>query len=374
MTQRRTTVWRVLLLTCVLALVVAACGDEGSTDTSAANGEGDTATIGSTLEEIETLAREESRLIFYTADGNDAVLAAVAKAFEAKYGVAVVYYKSTNAPLLERFLADSTRGEAPDVLLLSVAADYRGLIEDGMIAEYEISGIDELDPSIVADAPHAYPYTSYTFGLAYNTNLVGDLDPSEFGTWMDDVLIPEYADQMGMPDPNTVGGAFNATWTLRQALGDDGWASWQEAMGALNPRLFPSNLPLSDAIAAGEVSMGFIWDAIAATQIAAGAPMKLAYPSPTPSSYGLVGVVEEATNPNAARLFVDWFMSAEAQQLWTDIYNSTSTNVNVNPSPLFADLEWYERPESITFMGAHPNADERSAHLDEFNQLVAGQP
>jgi ABC-type Fe3+ transport system substrate-binding protein len=360
-------------ITAILAagVISSACGGGGVTPGASDKSPG-ASTAETSLAQLATLAKQEATLSFFTADGNDAVLAAVSKAFQEKYGVAITPYKTTNGPLLQRFLADSARGTPPDVLLLSTPSDMQGLVKDGYLAKYQISSQSQYPSELLTDAPYVYPYTSYPFAIIFNTTLAGGTDPSQFDTW-DKVFVDKWRGRFGMPDPNVVGGAFNATWSMRKKLGDAGWKAFQEKLAKLQPRTYPSNLPMNDAIASGDLSLGWGWDANASVNISKGAPMAISYPAPTASSYGLVGVVAKAAHPNAARLFLDWFMSAEGQTLWTNTYGSTSTNTTVKPPSQLTTQTWYKPATSVVFAPVGPTADQRQAHLDEYNKIVLGK-
>src|SRR5204862_1146986 len=104
------------------------------------------------------------------------------------------------------------------------------------------------------------------------------------------------------------------TWTRimfeRQVLGEDYW----KKQAATVPVLYPSGAPLSDALVRGEVVIApLLYNAIYPKK-RDGAPVEIFFaPEGAPVNPYASGGPKTATHPNAAKLFLNWRLSAEGQ-------------------------------------------------------------
>jgi iron(III) transport system substrate-binding protein len=153
-----------------------------------------------------------------------------------------------------------------------------------------------------------WPTIANGWCIAYNTELVKQ--PPR--TWMD-LCKPEYGKGL---IGQVVGPSGGNSWTRimfeRQVLGEDYWAR----QAATLPRLFASAAPAADALVRGEVGIApLIYDIIHPKR-RDGAPVGIIFgPEGVPTTYFASGIPKTAPHPAAARLFLDWFLSAEGQQL-----------------------------------------------------------
>ena len=96
----------------------------------------------------------------------------------------------------------------------------------------------------------------------------------------------------------------------RQTFGEDYWTK----QAATQPVLFGSAAPSSDALVRGEISIAVALYNIVYVKKRDGAPVEINFPSDgVPLVYYAAGVTRTAANPNAAKLFLNWCMSAEGQ-------------------------------------------------------------
>jgi iron(III) transport system substrate-binding protein len=97
----------------------------------------------------------------------------------------------------------------------------------------------------------------------------------------------------------------------RLVLGPTYWTK----QAAVKPRLFPSGAPLSSTLVQGEVQIAPLIFNIVFPKQRDGAPVKVFYPKEgLPICPYASGIPKTDKNPNAARLFLDWYLSAEGQE------------------------------------------------------------
>lgn len=112
-----------------------------------------------------------------------------------------------------------------------------------------------------------------------------------------------------------IAGSGGTTWTKamfqRKVLGEDYW----KAVAAVEPRLYESNGPLATAVVSGEVQVAMLLVNASLPLKKDGAPIEVVYPAEgMPTTPGAAGITKTAANPNAAKLFLDWFLSLEDQR------------------------------------------------------------
>jgi iron(III) transport system substrate-binding protein len=149
--------------------------------------------------------------------------------------------------------------------------------------------------------------------LAYNTRMVS---PAEMLNRYTDLLLPRWKDKIGMNSNNIM---FLAA--MMSFFGKEKGMDFLQKLAAQNPQVRGGGTLLVTLLAAGEFPMVFsINENNVENFKLKGAPiewMRLADPF-----YGEtvpVGIMAGAAHPNAARLFVDFVLSKEGQELFRDL-------------------------------------------------------
>lgn len=164
-------------------------------------------------------------------------------------------------------------------------------------------------------------------GIAYNPNIV---KPEDAPKKWEDLLDPKWKDAMNVKVSNS-GLQMSAWYVLKPILGD----AYFNKLGDNKPRAFDSYVQQYGRIIDGQDK------AIMAAQYsgfvefkAKGAPIAFVAPETgLPSAQQTVGIVADAPNPNAARLFMDWFLSAAGQKVYAEVLFNHSPREDVAPPP-----------------------------------------
>lgn len=170
-------------------------------------------------------------------------------------------------------------------------------------------------------------------GIAYNPNVVTpDQAPK---TWQE-AISPKWADAITVK--LSTSGLQHVSWfELRRLYGPDYWKNF----GELKPKGFDSYVQQYDRLVNQQDKI------IHTAQYAGylewkkkGAPVAFVAPEAglpaTPESWG---IVTEGPNPNAARLFVDWFLSEPGQKAMSDNLFNHSARHGASPPPGGEPLE-----------------------------------
>ncbi|BBK31732.1 iron(III) transport system substrate-binding protein [Stella humosa] len=253
--------------------------------------------------ELVDAANKEGKLVLYTAlllDSEQIVM----KEFNKKFPrVKVDIVRAPGARLFTRIETEAAAGKlGADVIDMT----DRGLAKrmEGVFADYAPPNADQWNKETMI-SPKLWSRTTHVYGLAYNTALVKDPPKS----WQD-MTKPAYKGRMGL----VIAGSGGTTWTTamyqRKVLGEGYW----KAVADVEPRLYESNGPLATAVVSGEVQVAMLLVNGSLPLKLDGAPIEVVYPTEgMPTTPGAAGITKTAVNPNAAKLFLNWFLSLEGQ-------------------------------------------------------------
>ena len=258
-----------------------------------------------------TAAKKEGKVIHYTSV--DLPLAEkVAKSFEAKYPGIAVRVERTGAERVFTRIAQE-RGSnihACDVVQSSDAAHFVVWKRDSILEAYVPEEVAQHYPPEHRDPDGLFAsYRVYLCCMGYNTSLVKAEDaPQSFA----DILDPKWKGKIVKAHPNYSGTILTATY---QTARDIGWGYYEklaqqsvlQVQSASDP---PKKLALGErSIMADGIEYGIF-------QLKEkGQAVDALYPKEgTPLIIGPNGILKSAPNPNAARLFQSYMLSAECQQ------------------------------------------------------------
>lgn len=328
--------------------------------------------------EILLPAIDEGRLTWYTAAALEASNLQ-AQCFMDRYPfIEVEVFRQTGGPLAERFNADNTRGDiVADVLLHSSPSEFGTWVKEGRFASYVPKSAASLPDALRIFEPNGYPDRIVTISLVYNSQLVTPEQEAIIKTKGWEALAdPAFKGRVALVDPALAGSAFNHYYIMSQELGYDYMTDFLARVNANDPVFFASNVPASGAVGSGEYLITPIVEFFGVDQVALGAPVAMTWPSPVPAYYGTMGVVEGAPNPNAARLFVEWFVGEEGQRCWVKNYNVKSANPNVTDTRAHTKAKWFTGQPTLaesSFADLEQQATDRGKFFAMFDAAFPGR-
>jgi iron(III) transport system substrate-binding protein len=145
--------------------------------------------------------------------------------------------------------------------------------------------------------------------IAYNTQLV---KPEDAPKGFKDLLEPKWGGKLVKAHPSYSGAIMTSTFAMARELG---W-SYFEALAKQKIMQVQSAVDPPKKVALGErAAMADGADYIAILEKEKGAPIELVYPvEGAPIINSPNAVFKAAPNPNAARLFQNWFCTPEGQE------------------------------------------------------------
>lgn len=261
-------------------------------------------------------AKKEGKIIWYTAV-DVAVAEKVAKAFEAKYaGIQVQVERTGGERLFQRIgqeLASNIHG--CDVIQSSDAAHFIVWKKQGILLPYMPEDVTKYYPAEHKDPDGMFAtWRSWLCVVGYNTNLVKKEEaPKSFA----DLLNPKWKGKIVKAHPGYSGTIMTATFQITRDIGWDYLEKLakQDIMQVQSSTEPPKKLALGEraVMADGNEYNMFL-------QKEKGDPVEIVYPTEgTPIVVGPNGIMKNAPNPNAAKLFQSYCFTAEGQQLIIDV-------------------------------------------------------
>lgn len=254
----------------------------------------------------------EGRLVVYTSQPNADAQATVDAFSAAHPNVEVEWVRDGTTQMMARLATEFEAGNPqPDILLIADMVTMEGLKQEGRLMAHP-----DADTSAYADGlmdPEGYYFSTklITTGIVYNTAA-----PFVPESWLD-LLSEEAAGQVRIPSPLTSGAALIHLETLTSNL-DAGWG-YYETLAEHDTIAAGGNGGTFNAVAGGEQLFGMVVDFLAIRERANGAPVEFVFPSEGVSAVTEpVAILATAQNPDAAKAFVDFLLSAQGQQLAAD--------------------------------------------------------
>jgi iron(III) transport system substrate-binding protein len=287
--------WKVLAVFLGLAVLASACGsDDGS-----------------------GAADEEGELVVYSGRNEDLV-APLIEQFEEASGIAVEVRYGDTAEMAAQILEEGDNSPA-DVFFGQDAGALGALAKEGSLAELSDEQLGLVAEGVRDDGGRWVGTSARVRVVAYNNDeLTADDLPDSILGFAD----PEWEGRIGWAPTNASFQSF--VTALRVIEGEEGARDWLEGIQANNPIAYDNNVAVIEAVAAGEVSVGFVNHYYLYQLLTEDADYPVSnkiYGGGDPG--GLVnvagaGILETASNVDEANAFVDFLLSTEAQTYFAE--------------------------------------------------------
>ena len=264
------------------------------------------------LEELIAAAQEEGELVFYSVPG-ETLAQAAGEAFQETYGINFEFVRLTTPDTAARLTAeDDANATVADVALITATGVYPALLEAGIFTR-----MDEAIPSYPEILPQPIPeeFVVEEWGtavplarpavIAYNTDLVSE---DEVPQSHEDLIDPRWEGEVATINPMESASYLDSWFQFLNLYGEDFITSLVDN----GLRLEASSAPATQALGAGEVSIVFGAPSGQPRELQLdGAPVDWVIPDETTGSNTVIGIVDDAPHPNAARLFAYFLLTQE---------------------------------------------------------------
>lgn len=256
-------------------------------------------------------AKKEGKAVFYA---NITGIDPVMEAFKSQYGIPVEYNRVSTAVYVPTVQTEFQAGRlAADVLQAPIPI-LQILKQAGVLAKY-VSPMAEKYPDWSKDPDGMIQqFGIEAVALIYNTELV---KPQDVPTSYRDLANPKWRNKIVMPDPITH--ATTITWLvgLKEHVFSSE-AEWKEFLRGLaknNPMFVASFGPTPGPIETGEKVIGISMPKYIVTKAPAPLGWAQLKNEPLMGSARGIAIAKNAPRPNAARLFVDYWLSEASSRI-----------------------------------------------------------
>jgi len=215
--------------------------------------------------------------------------------------------------------------------------------EEDLTEEYRSPMLDELNDwaKRQAEASDCKTVGIYAgaLGFGYNRDVLAEKGLPAPACWQD-LTDEAYRGEVQIANPNSSGTAYTTPATLVQIFGEDEAFELLKGMHAnVNQYTKSGSAPIK-AAARGETTIGITFMHDMVTQVVQGFPVEIVSPCEgTGYEIGSMSIIKGARNPEAARAWYDWALTAEAQELAAEAQAyQVPSNASATPPPQAPDL------------------------------------
>lgn len=264
-------------------------------------------------------AKKEGKLVWYTSMAGTNYKA-LAKAFEAKYGVQVEAFRGSSKRLLPRIFGEAESGRhifdvletTPPNLMIVRDAKLLGGYASPRLSTYPDFAKQTAGKGLVYWATDRESYMS----LTYNKKAIpADAVPRSYG----DLLNPALKGKIGLATTTSGNRAIGALIHVKGEEFADKLKDQEVSLHAVSGRA------LLDLVVSGEVGVSFsTYRNHAVTAVAKGAPIEWLPLEIVVANAGGFAISGNAPHPNAALLMADFVLGPEGQKILQDHHNGSA--------------------------------------------------
>lgn len=288
-----------------------------------------------------TAAAQEVVRVYAVINEDDVRL--LADMFTEETGIEVDFLRASTGELVSRVIAEAGAPQA-DVLLGGPSGQFIAIAEAGALEPY-------LSPAAAGLPEYAHDPDGLWTGFYLTALGIGVNEErfrEQFGdtpfpaTW-DDLLNPAFDGEIVLTDPVASSTAYLFVQTQLQRLGwDAGW-EYLETLAPLVGQFPSSGGAPPQLVGTGEYAIGVAYVHALARYREDGFPVTSIVPPDTAGEVGSVGIIKGGPNPDNARRFVDFILSAEAQAAFSAQSLTTPLNPDAEPpagAPSVAEFDF----------------------------------
>jgi len=193
-------------------------------------------------------------------------------------------------------------------------------------------------------------------------------------TSWDDLLSPKLQGQVSIAHPSTSGTAYTALWTIRTLQGsDDATFAYLDTLQANVSAFTKSGSAPVGVVSEGNAAVGVVFAHDCLSAINNGAKqLGVTFPTEgTGFEIGATALLKGAPNPDAARRWIDWVLTAKAQEIGAQ---AGAFQVPLNSDAAVSPLSVQLRDVTLVDYNAAEAGAQRTALTTRFEEQIAAAP
>jgi ABC-type Fe3+ transport system substrate-binding protein len=288
---------------------------------------------GQTLDDLYDKAKQEKSLTFY-AGGPAAPHEARAGEFQRRFPGITVSVKGGFSNVLNDQINQQIKARKleTDMAFFQTVQDFVQWKKDGVLAAHKPDGFDQIMPNLKDPDGTYMALSANAITYAWNTRLVRPEDAPKSAL---DFLKPAFSGKLISVYPHDDDAALYLFHLIVQKYG---W-SWMERYMANKPNFIQGHLPVARSVAEGHNAATLDATSSVWPFKRAGQPVEVAFSEidETPVFTLTGGIFKDAPHPNAARLYLSWYLAKEQQSR----LGTFSSRTDVPPPQGFRPLTSY---------------------------------
>lgn len=268
------------------------------------------AAFGQSAESVAAAKKDGGKVIVYTSM-ETFTADALKKAFEAKTGLQMEYWRGGSTEVIDRVLAEHRVGK-PLFDVVATTGDHMHLMaKNGAFVKYESPSLkgftkDAIDPTLGAR------YRNVLYGVIYNK---AGIKASEAPKTLEDVVKPEYRGKLVMPHP--VNHTLTTQWlaSLDKIMPKPRAEKFIRDLAAARPIFVESIVPAADRVGTGETPVGITFVRFVLTYNKQGANLDYVRDYNMLGDGQYISLGAKAPRPNAGKAFIDFFLDEESMKI-----------------------------------------------------------
>ncbi len=263
---------------------------------------------GDTNQKQNAAKNSANKLVIYTSM-KESLIGGIVEGFKKQNpGIEVDYQSAGAGKIMAKLAAERQSGHLlADIIWTSEVPDFYEMKNDGLLEKFQPDVFNELlNPFDDYDGSFTAARLG-TLGIVINTDKV-----TNFATdWQNITTDPVYKNSFGIADPALSGTSFMSVALLEKQFGWDYFVKLREN-GAIKSK---GSGRVVDDTADGNLNACLGVDYITAAKIDKGAHLVMVYPKELLMVPSPVAIFKDAPNKEAAKKFVNYLLTKEAQQM-----------------------------------------------------------
>jgi iron(III) transport system substrate-binding protein len=268
---------------------------------------------GQSAQTVAAAKKDGGKIILYTSM-ETFTADALKKAFEAKTGLQMEYWRGGSTEVLDRVLGEYRVGK-PLYDVVATTGDHMQLMaKAGAFVKYESPSFkgfakDAIDPNLGAR------YRNVLYGVIYNK---AGIKASEAPKTLEDVVKPEYRGKLVMPHP--VNHTLTTQWlaSLDKIMPKARTEKFIHDLAAAKPIFVESIVPAADRVGTGETPVGITFVRFVLTYNKQGASLDYVRDYAMLGDGQYISLASKAPRPSAGKAFIDFFLDEESMKIQAD--------------------------------------------------------
>ena len=269
-------------------------------------------------------AKKEGEVVYYTTMTLDQSKV-VADRFEKKYGIKVNLFRTGGGPLLNKIFTEARGGRYDWDLVVGRGEMVLPMMERKLVAAYRSPETKMIDEQLVDKEGYWTAYYVNSYVLGWNAKLVKKQDvPKTY----EELLNPKWKGGQISLDTE----AYGMLEGLKRVWGKEKAVGYFKRLAALDPVLKRGNTERVQLTVAGEYPLILAYNQTIQRLTSRGAPIDWLPLEPAVTQVNPVMLAAKAPHPNAARLFYDFILSKEGQEMLRG-FQRIPVRKDVDPDP-----------------------------------------